>query len=282
MKVLITGSSGFIGSYLVKYLSEFDTYKLFLIDKSNGIDICNWEQVKNFSGFDVLVHLANKSYVPDSYEDPGSFYSANFISTLNALELCRINKSRFIYLSSYVYGHPDYQPIDECHEVRPFNPYAQSKLICEKLAEGYNRDFKVPALIFRPFNIYGAGQNKSFLIPSIIFQSESGKITIRDERPQRDYLHVLDLVRAIKLAIEHDFSNSFEILNIGYGKSYSVKHIVQTVQSLSKNNVSYSCLNEYRPNEVLDTVADISKIKRILRWEPTITFEDGLKLLISE
>jgi UDP-glucose 4-epimerase len=282
MRIVITGSSGFIGSYLVKNLAKKDIYELKLIDKSDGIDICYWDQIKDFAGFDVLIHLANKSFVPESYENPQLFYHTNVISTLNALELCRIRNARFIYLSSYVYGHPDYQPVDEKHPVRPFNPYAQSKLICEKLCEGYSRDFNVPVIIFRPFNIYGSGQNGSFLIPSIIKQAKAGKIVVKDERPKRDYLHVEDLVRAIELSIEYEAVKGTEIFNIGSGESYSVRQIVDTVMKLCAFDISYNCTNEYRPNEVLDTIADIKKIRKKLNWQPQIGIEGGLQSMFNE
>jgi len=282
MRIVITGSSGFIGSYLVKKLAGNDNYDLVLLDLSLGIDICNWEQLKSFSGFDVMIHLANRSFVPDSYKEPQSFYYTNFISTLNALELCRINKARFIYLSSYVYGPPDYQPINEKHPTSPFNPYSQSKLACESLCEGYCRDFNVPVVVFRPFNIYGLGQNGSFLIPSIIKQAKRGNIVVRDERPKRDYLHVNDLVRAIENSIEYEGDKGIEIFNVGFGLSYSVKQVVDLVIKLCKHKVNYNCSNEFRPDEVLDTVADISKIKDLLNWEPKIQFEKGLELVFNE
>jgi len=201
MKVLITGFSGFIGSYLQKRLNQ-TKHELVLIDLVNGFDICVWQQVMNLKDIDVIIHLANLSFVPDSYEQPKKFYETNYLSTLNMLELCRLNGSKMIFFSSYVYGHPQYQPINEDHPIQPFNPYAQTKVICESLCEGYNRDFNVPVTIFRPFNIYGKGQNPDFLIPSILQQAQKGKIVVKDDRPKRDYIHVEDIVEAIEAAIE--------------------------------------------------------------------------------
>ena len=161
MKILITGFSGFIGKYLIELLKQ-TTHELILLDISNGFDICDWEQIKHFVGLDAIIHLANLSFVPASYEQPKKFYESNYLSTLNMLELCRINHAKMIFFSSYVYGHPQYQPIDENHPIQAFNPYAQTKVICESLCEGYNRDFHIPVTIFRPFNIYGKGQNPDF------------------------------------------------------------------------------------------------------------------------
>ena len=163
MKILVTGFSGFIGTYLVEKLKQYN-HELILLDISNGVDICDWKQIKQYNNIDVIIHLANLSFVPASYSDPQNFYTTNYLSTLNMLELCRKNNARLIFFSSYVYGQPQYQPIDEVHPIQAFNPYAQTKVICESLCEGYFRDFGVPITIFRPFNIYGIGQHPDFYI----------------------------------------------------------------------------------------------------------------------
>jgi len=279
MKIIVTGYSGFIGTYLIEKLSKTN-HDLVLLDISNGVDICDWEQVKYVDNVDVIIHLANLSFVPASYADPKRFYTTNYLSTLNMLELCRLNKARMIFFSSYVYGHPQYQPIDEKHPIQAFNPYAQTKVICESLCEGYNRDFGVPITVFRPFNIYGKGQNPDFLIPTIIQQAKKGKIEIKDDRPKRDYIYVEDIVEAILTAIENQ-NPRIQIYNLGSGVSYSVGEIVNIVRSLFNSEIDYICKNEYRTNEVMDTVADINKINVELGWQPRVSIEDGLKKMIN-
>ena len=276
MKILITGYSGFIGSYLQKRL-ESSAHELILADITNGVDICDWKQVAVFDDVDIIVHLANLSFVPASYENPKRFYETNYLSTLNMLELCRLRNARMIFFSSYIYGHPEYQPIDEQHPVQAFNPYAQTKVICESLCQGYSRDFKVPITIFRPFNIYGVGQNPDFLIPSIIQQARTGKITVKDDRPKRDYIHVSDIVEAIVAAIEtKQTTDDLRTYNLGTGISFSVKEIVDLVRDLFNTEIDYLCTNEFRPNDVMDTVADISKIKNELHWSPAVSIREGL------
>lgn len=282
MKILITGYNGFIGSHLVKELSN-TAHELILADLSNGIDICQWDQMKDISNLDAVIHLANLSFVPASYQEPKRFYETNYLSTLNMLELCRLNKAKLIYFSSYMYGHPQYQPIDENHPMQAYNPYSQTKLICEKLCEGYNRDFGVEITIFRPFNIYGNGQHPDFLIPSIIKQAKEGSITIKDDRPKRDYIHVEDVVRAVLAAIKNwNKSASIDVFNIGSGVSHSVNEIVKMVQEIAENPIDYHCTHETRPNEVMDTIADISKIQQTLDWAPEISLRRGLEKLMKE
>ncbi|OIP83924.1 MAG: hypothetical protein AUK44_03870 [Porphyromonadaceae bacterium CG2_30_38_12] len=281
MKILITGFAGFIGSKLTQQL-EAEGHQLQLCDIANGIDISNWEVVKTFTDIDIVIHLANLSFVPASFAQPKNFYQTNYITTLNMLEMCRIQKARFIYLSSYMYGTPAYQPIDEQHPLNAYNPYSQSKLICESLCEGYHRDFQVAITIFRPFNIYGKGQNPDFLIPTLIRQALSYEIVIKDDRPKRDYVHIDDVVRALSSAVNNTHaSEQMQIFNLGTGMSYSVKELIDIIQKLSKKPITYTCLNEIRPNEVMDTRADITKIKKVLGWEPLITIEDGISQLLQ-
>jgi len=279
MKILITGFSGFIGKYLLERLEQ-TPHELILLDIANGCDICDWEQVKHITDIDTIVHLANLSFVPASYEEPKKFYESNYLSTLNMLELCRLNHAKMIFFSSYIYGNPQYQPVDEKHPIQAFNPYAQTKVICESLCQGYNRDFKVPVTIFRPFNIYGKGQNPDFLIPTIIQQAKKGSIVIKDDRPKRDYIHVKDIVEAVYTAIESKNSATLQTYNLGTGVSYSVKEIIDMVRGLFNSDIEYQCKNEIRPNEVMDTIADISKIKSELNWEPKIDIIEGLKMMI--
>jgi UDP-glucose 4-epimerase len=131
--------------------------------------------------------------------------------------------------------------------------------------------------IFRPFNIYGKGQNREFLIPSIKDQIEnSNMITLRDPRPKRDFVHVDDVVEAYRLAVESD-DQFLRIFNLGYGKSYSVKEIVEKIILKQKKKIQVKYTHEYRKDEVLDTIADISRVRSELKWEPKIDIDKGLE-----
>ena len=276
MRIVLTGSSGFIGSKLIAEL-EKQNHTVIRVDLDDGYDIRIWETVKSIEKFDVLIHLAAVSYVPLSYEIPREMYETNINGTLNMLELCRLNKAKMIFASSYVYGKPQYLPIDEKHPTIDFNPYCQSKLIGEQLCKSYHQDFGVPIIIFRPFNIYGPGQNDNFLIPSILKQIKGkGKIVLKDSRPKRDFIHVDDVVDAYCKALEYNKTN-FEIFNIGSGKSYSVEEIAKLLISNSAKEIDLEFSNEIRENEVLDTVADVSKLQNVLNWKAMIDFKHGLK-----
>jgi UDP-glucose 4-epimerase len=274
-RAAVTGSSGFVGSHLIAKLAKADI-ETIEIDLAKGRDITDWKQLEDIEGFDLMIHLAGRSYVPDSYEEPGEFYHTNIVGTLNALELCRKTGARMIFISSYVYGVPEYLPIDEKHPTVAFNPYAQTKLIGEELCQAYNRDFGLSSIVIRPFNIYGKGQGGHFLIPTIISQARSGAISLNDLRPRRDYIHIDDVTDLLIKAMDYDKSG-FEIFNAGSGESYSVEEIARMVAGELGGNIPIESKGNERKCEVPDTIADISKAKDLLDWEPRIKFEDGLK-----
>ena len=278
-KLLITGRNGFIGKHLNKLLRS----KSFEIINSSDIDavnLCEWTQVKELSKVETIIHLASKNFIPESFNEPLSYYKNNILSTLNILEKAKIDGSKVIFFSTYVYGQPQYLPIDENHIKNPLNPYTQSKLISEELCNAYNRDFGIPITIFRPFNIYGPGQNSAFFIPTIINQINNEHIELNDSSPKRDFIHIDDVVGAVYNSI---LSNelSFETYNIGTGISTSVGDIVKMIINLSNSKARVIFSDQIRQGEILDTVADISKIKKNLNWEPTISIPEGIEIIVK-
>jgi UDP-glucose 4-epimerase len=274
MKTVVTGSSGLVGRRLVQRLADAG-HQVISLDITEGVDLSRREQLENIPAFDCAFHLAARTFVPDSFKDPAGFYFSNVISTLNMLELCRRHKAKFIYTSSYVYGPPQYLPVDEKHPVAAHNPYAQTKLIGEDLCHAYWRDFSVPACILRPFNIYGPGQQGDFLIPSVIRQARQGRIILKDFRPKRDFVYVDDVVEAY-LACLNLKEPGVNVFNIGSGQSVSVEEVVRAVVSYFPS-VETVFTGEERLNEVLDTVADITKAASLLRWAPAVSLDEGLK-----
>lgn len=282
-RIILSGSKGFLGSHVKELLGDNNNYVLIKeIDVANGNDLCDASVSEQLSEFDCFIHLANLVYVPDSYLYPDRFYRINYLTTLNALEACRKNKAHLIYISSYIYGQPQSLPVDESHVINPFNPYAQTKCICETLCEGYHRDFGVDVTILRPFNIYGAGQKGKLLIPEIISQLKDGKknIQLRAASPRRDYVNVVDVAKAIVRAVDDE--KGYNIYNVCSGTSVSVKELTELINISLKNQVVFSFSDSDRPNEVDETVGSFAKIEKHLGWKPLITIEEGIKQIVTK
>ena len=279
--ILVTGSSGFVGRHLVEELKRHNVEVVTLTDKNgNKIDVRNWQKIKEIKDLHMVYHLAAITYVPFSFENPRETYDVNLLGTLNILELCRLcDVKRIVFASSYVYGQPQYLPIDEKHPLQPTNPYARTKVLGENLCKAYYEDYGLKCVVLRPFNIYGKGQSNNFLIPSILEQLLKGKIKLKDPEPKRDFVYILDVINAYIKAGE--FDEDFEIFNIGSGKSYSVKEIVNKIVKLYGKDITVDYTNERRKNEIKDTIADTKKAKTKLCWKPKYSIDEGLKAIYN-
>lgn len=279
-RIAVTGSSGFLGSAVVKLLHS-KNITVIPISRKNGFDICKPDTLKSIEPFDVLIHLAAHTFVPDSYNRTAEFFTININGTLNALELCKKHKAKMIFASSYVYGPPSYLPVDEQHPVNMWNPYASSKIISEQLCHVYHSEFEVPVDILRIFNIYGPGQNESFLIPKVIKGVFEGQLNLETLTPKRDFVHVEDVADAFLKCAENNAAG-YATYNIGSGASYSVQQIIDKAEHITQRKANITCSEKRRANEVLDVVADYSKIKHEKHWQPHITLEQGLRGMIED
>ena len=270
-KILVTGSTGFIGSNLVKQLSDYEVVTDY--DNSERIDLQNTKQVMKLDSVDTVIHLAGK--IPWRELSSNEYIDNNMKCTQNILEYCgKKNVKKIIYVSSYVYGQPKYCPIDEEHPVNPHTAYAKSKYLAEKECMDYCKRSNLNLIILRPFNVYGESMRAGFLISNLINAVKSGKkLNIANKGSKRDFLHVDDFVDLILKIV--DYNSKLEIFNVGSGLSYSFEDIIRKIEKISKIKLEI----EYNENEsfIEDIIADISKIKSELYWEPRIKIDDGLR-----
>ena len=278
--MLVTGATGFIGRALSAKLKE-QGCDVVPLGSADG-DITRTETLIKLADADVshVFHLAGKTYVPDSWVHPEEFYRTNVLGTTNLLEFCKSHGISMTFVSAYVYGHPEILPIKENSRIRPSNPYALSKRLAEEVCEFYADTHGLAIAAIRPFNVYGAGQDGKFLIPSIIRQALfEEKIVVQDLVPRRDYVFLDDLVAALLATISPP--KGYGVCNVGSGYSLSVSEVIGIIQDVAQTNKEIVSEKNVRSNELMDVVADISKIQREFGWKPQHSFREGIARMIG-
>ncbi len=289
---LVTGGAGFIGSNLVDaLLAEGHTVRVF-DDLSTGRkarldpraeltvgDIRRIEELRPVcDGADGVFHCAALPRIPYSIEEPIETSEVNIMGTLNVLVAARDAKvKRLVYsASSSAYGDQASLPLVPDMPGHPLNPYALQKYVGELFAEEFSRFYGFETVCLRYFNVYGprmADEGAYCTVISVFKQQRKSGEALSicgDGEQTRDFTHVSDVARANMLAMTSDKVGKGEVLNIGAGKRYSVNYIAKAVggplQALPA-----------RPGEARDTLADISRTKELIGWEPKIEFEWGLR-----
>ena len=273
--ILITGATGFIGKHLVK---KIPNYNMAVDQNGKNIDLRIRKEVLKIRRSDIVIHLAGKIPSEKNYSK-NIFFEHNFLGTLNILEYCIKKKvKKIIFVSSYVYGNPEKNPISEKHQIKPHNTYTKSKVLSEELCKIYAEKYKIEIIILRPFNIFGNLQKDNSLISNIIKSIKNNShITIINKNNKRDYLFIDDLIDAIIKLI--DYKCKFEIFNIGSGKSYSFENVVQLFEKENKKKIKRK-YKISKKNSIPKIQADISKIKKEIKWNPKYTLVEGIEKII--
>lgn len=274
-KVLVTGANGFIGRYLVERLKK-DGIEVIAHKHDDG-DLLKSGALDQYDVVEATIHLAGKTYVPASWENPAEFINQNNLMLTNVLEFCRKQKSKFIFISTYLYGEPEYLPVDENHKCVTPTPYHLSKKIGEEICEFYSKNFNVDAAVVRPFNVYGRGQNKEFLLPKVYYQvadKSLEQVEVFDLAPKRDYVYVEDVVDVLVKLLDH--INGFDIFNVGSGRSYSVMDAISIIQKELGTTKKVTERNNNRKNEIMDCVADISHLESVIGRVSVTPIEQGI------
>ena len=275
--VLVTGATGFVGTHLVAALRGLGRRVRTHSGRDGDIARC----ALDFEGVGQVVHLAGRTFVPESWRSPLDFYDTNVTGTVNVLDFCRRRGVPLTFVSSYVYGKPQALPIDERHPVQPFNPYSHTKILAEQAVRYFADQFGVRATIIRPFNLYGSGQDGRFLVPTLVRQSldpASPRIVVQDLRPRRDFLHVSDFTALLVASLDCSPGGVF---NAGSGVSVGVSELVTTIARAAGCEKPIETTHEGRPDEVFDVVADISHARTVLGWSPRMGLEEGIRHTVA-
>lgn len=312
--ILIIGGAGYIGSHQVKQMCD-EGYNITVVDNlSTGyedavdgraklikVDLRDHNSMRDVFkkySFDAVIHFAALSLVGESVKKPLEYFDNNVGGMQVLLKLMvEFNVKNIVFSSTAAtYGTHKKMPINEQYDTHPENPYGQSKLMMEQMIQWCSKAYDINFIALRYFNVCGAsfdssiGENHSpetHLIP-IVLQVPLGlrdSVSVfgndydtNDGTCIRDYIHVEDLASAHICAIEKLFANKQNhILNLGYGHGYSVKEIIETAEIVTNTEIpiKYCDRREGDPGVL---IADNSKAKEILQWEPKY---DDIQLIVK-
>ncbi len=306
--VLVTGGAGYVGSHTCKLLAKNGyipvtvdrhfreglksfgpNYNLNLPQEMDRID-----EIVNRYNITSCIHFAGSTSVPESVENPSLYYKNNLITTVSLLDkLIECDVKTFVYSSSAAtYGDPGMQLAMESDVANPISAYGGSKLMIEMVCKDYLRAYGLSSVGLRYFNAAGADpegevgelrEKETHIIPLAIAAAKQGKTfkIFGDKYPTddgtcvRDYVHVMDLADAHIKALNHASDNSVaEVFNLGSGEPSSNKQLIEAVQKhAGEMNIE---MHDNRPGDPAYLVADTSKVKEILEWEPTQSSLDNV------
>lgn len=311
--ILITGGAGFIGSNFARFLYEnYPDTRIIILDaltyagavdnlpvslntKSDGRmvfwygNVCNAELVDTLvSESDMVFHFAAESHVTRSIYDNLLFYQTDVLGThtvSNAVLKYKNRIQRFVHISSSeVYGTAEAPKMNEEHPLKPLSPYASAKCGADRLVWSYFTTYDIPAVIVRPFNNYGPYQHLEKVVPRFISSVLLDEpLTVHGNgSAERDFIHVADHCRALDLIMNAPLEKvKGETFNIGSEESRSVLSIAQDVLRMMDGNESQIQFVGERPAQVFRHTGDSSKIRKILGWKPSLTWEEGLQKTID-
>jgi len=295
-KCIVTGGAGFIGSHLTDALIE-DGCEVHVIDNLIGgkkenvnpkatfheVDLRDFNKLGPiFKNTDYVFHLAAMPRVPVSIEDPITTHDHNVNATLNVMTAARDAKvKRVVYsASSSAYGNQKEMPLKENMAPEPLSPYGLQKYFGELKGQVFNRVYGLETVSLRYFNVYGSRASTegayALVIGKFLKQRAANEpMTVVPPGTQsRDFTHVRDVVRANILASKSDKVGKGEVLNIGGGNDKSVLQIAEMIGGPTEEAPARL--------EPLRTLADISKAKELIDWEPQVPFEEGIDELKKE
>ncbi len=300
--ILVTGGAGYIGSHVVKELLRQGHQPIILDNLQTGhrkavkdaifvhADLADSGKVRQtFRSLRIgsVMHFAGDCLVDESVLKPFKYFNNNVRNSLQLLEIaCEFNVTKFVFSSSAaVYGEPKKIPIEEEHPCAPTNPYGETKLIFERVLEGFRKEEKVDYISLRYFNAAGAdlsgelGEDHSpetHLIPLGLAASMNGTpipiygtdYETEDGTCIRDYIHVTDLAQAHVLALDKlKQGGNSDVYNLGNGNGYSVREVIEAIKRVTGKNMS-TTESQRRAGDPACLVASSKKIRISLGWKP--------------
>jgi UDP-glucuronate 4-epimerase len=308
MRILVTGGAGFIGSHLVEkllaaghevaILDDFNDFYDPQIKRANTagfakdasthhLDLRDGVAVRNLfhhEKFDTIAHLAARAGVRPSIQHPQLYYDANVGGTLHLLDAaCVTGVERFIFASSSsVYGNSKTVPFSEDqHLTQTLSPYAATKIAAEFLCSTYSHLFRMRVVALRYFTVYGPRQRPDLAIHQFTRRIYAGQPIEQfgDGTTRRDYTYIDDVIQGTMAALKYEGA-LFDIFNLGESETIQLKDLIAAIQNALGRKAKINWLPE-QPGDMPLTCADISKARKLLGYNPTTRFSDGLPRFIE-
>jgi len=303
---LVTGGAGFIGSNIVEELVKRNEEVIVIDDLSTG----KIENIKPFldkitfykgsindlkllekamKDADIILHQAAIPSVPRSIDNPLMTNNANITGTLNVLETARnLGKRRVVYAaSSSAYGDQPVAMKTETLNPNPMSPYAIQKLTGEYYCRVYHKIYGLETIALRYFNVFGPRQDPNSpyaaVIPLFIkaVMNNEQPVIYGDGLQSRDFTYVANNVHAVLLAAHTKNKDAFgETINIALGNSVNLLQLLEKINKILCTDIR-PVFRERRKGDVMHSLADISRAKKLLDYSPVVSFDEGLKLTID-
>lgn len=291
MKVLVTGATGFVGPHLVAHLQASGDDVIDAGDFEHGFDVVDRaavERTLTTAQPAVVYHLAARSNVADSWQDPVSTFRTNVEGTVNVLDAARAAGVQRVLVigSAEEYGRTS-KPVSEDAPMRPLTPYGASKAAASLVALQASLASGPDTVRVRPFSHTGPGQSEHFLVPALARriahaeEQDGDTITIGNTEPVRDICDVRDIVRAYRLLVE--YGTSGDVYNVCSGEGISVGTLASRLTGRAQRPLRVEVDPELvRPVEVPYLVGDPGKLQRLTRWRREFSLDDTLDAVLAE
>lgn len=281
----------------IETVNELKKYGNVTFVQGDLLDKAHLDATLSDKNIEAVIHFAAFSQVGESVKNPEKYYTNNVIGTLNLLSVMLIHNIKKIVFSSTAatYGEPKYIPIDEEHPQQPINPYGQTKLFIEKIMDDYDKAYGLKSVRLRYFNVAGADSQsrvgewhepETHLVPNILkstfgsgdsFKMFGDDYDTKDGTCVRDYINVEDLANAHILALEYlQKGGDTNYFNLGTKEGNTVKEVFSACEKVTEKKIPVTIMPR-REGDPASLVADNSKAKKVLGWNPQKTLENSIE-----
>jgi len=282
-KILVTGASGFLGTYLVPLLRR--SHEVVATDREDldVTDVAAVHRVIKRHRPDLVCHLAALCGAAPSRENPPDYYAVNTLGTVHLLEACRrAGVERFLFSSSLTVHGASSDPVDESSAFSPRHPYAASKVAAEFVVRDYSQHLGIHSIVLRPTLVVGEGSKELHALGDFVLKALRGEEIVLfgagDHR--RDFVHPQDVAAAMLLAVERlegVLDTSYEVFNISQGQALSMRELAGLAIRLVGSG-----RHRLGPttNQSFSLYTRIDRAQQVLEFAPRIGTEDMIRRLI--